>query len=100
MKSWARALHLRHAGSAPERRGPRVSELVDVLGRKERTMLSRSSNRRGQGLAEYLIVLALVCLFLVFIVSEYGTTIRVIFEGSEEKVSIAGKKSGGLDKKE
>ena len=66
-----------------------------------RTLQARMSGRRGASMTEYIILVALVAVFLIGAVGLYGDTLRDIFIGSKTKMkevkdkSVRGARGGG-----
>ena len=52
---------------------------------------------RAQGMTEYIIIVGLIAIVLIFAVFRYGDTLRQIIEGSENKArTTVGNSLGGL----
>ncbi|MBN4072088.1 hypothetical protein JYT83_01570 [bacterium AH-315-F18] len=74
---------------------------VEPVGKESEMKPTLAQNKKGQGLTEYLIVLALIGIFSIGVVTAFGDTIKEIFEGSEGTIqstvlpSVGGSGSGG-----
>ena len=60
-------------------------------------MIHLPKRQRGQGMTEYIIIIAVIAILTLGIVVKYGDSIRQLFVGSGNVLS--GEESGGLDPK-
>ena len=65
---------------------------------KEEVMLMKLRGRRGQGMTEYIIIVALIAIAAIGVISIFGDNIRALFASSAN--ALAGNESSDVKTKE
>ncbi len=61
-------------------------------------MFAKFKNRKGQGMTEYIIIVALIAVATIAVVKLFGNNIRAMF--AKSATALSGKKAGDINLKE